>query len=599
MKPISHIHTLQFVVCLLFVFHLSHTVSWATVSDEEEYAALRALADSLHSVGSTDSAIKQAELACNLARRSGKASWILGAHSSLGVFLRSVGKVDEALAHYDEAMQIATTDEFRRDADEDAMQEVAALYLNLSVLHYDMAHKDEALRYAVHATEWAERCADKDFKGQIYTAAVPVITTMGDGDTALEYQQKGYAYTLEAGSYDAALKAAAYTLLSYDKQGKEQEVDLWRSRCLDLLSKVVAVTARLTYFQVECSISIRHERPHDTIAWMDSILSLDGIEHLPFVVLDCYNNMHLAYAELGRYDMAYETLQKGSALRDSLYEQSKAESLRELTVKYDAKEKELALAVSEAARSEMRLWLVASLSALVVVGALFVAYSFRQRQRRQKREAEFVALLRDTDRQLTTRYIEGLESERARMARELHDGVCNDLIGIQMRLAEENPMSSSLALLNTCREQVRRISHEMMPPEFTHATIDEVLRYYVFKISSSSTSLRCHYSSTPSDVDWSIVPDNISLEMYRIVQEAMGNAMKHSEARDIYVGMVRTATGIELTISDNGMSRLGQASGIGRRTMRQRAAASGGNLTVESGETGTVVRLILNIPTQA
>lgn len=579
------------VASLLFILYT--TVS--TANDADDFARLRAVADSFHSVGHTDSAIVEANRALEIAERNNNASWLLGAHSSLGVFLRSSGKIEEALKHYDEALKTATTNNFRKHADEDALEETAALYVNLATLHLDMAHKEEASHYAVTAAEWAEKCTDNEYKGQIYNAAGSVLTAAGQPEKALTYQKTGYKHAAKAGNDEAALRAAAYIMLSCDRLNRTAEAAEWRTKCRSLMPRVASIMARLTYYQAECSINLRRDNPRAAIPWFDSILHLDGIQQLPFVVFDCYNNMHTAYAKLGDHRLAYETLLKSNALRDSLYEQQKAESLRELTVKYDTKEKELALALSETAQANTRFWLAVALAVLATTTAIFTIYAMRQRRRRHKRETEFATLRRDTERQLTTRYVEGLENERARMARELHDGVCNDLTAIQMRLNDEHPSSPSLALLDTCREQVRRISHELMPPEFNYATIDEVLRYYVYKLDTAMTGCRCTYTSSPADADWTVVPDDVALEIYRIVQEAVGNAAKHSSARNITVCMTRTGNEIELTVGDDGKPHHAQTAGIGRRTMKQRAAAAGGKLTVDSGTEGTVVRLLLEL----
>lgn len=590
---ITHHNIIMWRAALAVLF-LSLT-SFAFGADADKFAKLRADADSLHAVGRTDSAIIVATQAMDIARRSGNPSWRLGTHSSLGVYLRSTGKVDEALANYDKAMSIATTKDFRDHADEDALEEVAALYINIATLHLDMVHKDEAARYAATAAGWTGKCADKEFKGQAYGAIGSVFTTSGHPDRAVKYQEKSYDYAVETGNSDAALRAAAYSMLSCDRLDRTAEADKWRGRCAALLPEVPSVMARLVYFQAECSINLKRNRPRKAIAWFDSILNLDGISNLPFVAYDCYNNMHKAYSDLGEYRLAYETLLKGNAVRDTLYEQQKAESLRELNVKYDAKEKELALARSEADRANMRFWLAVALIVLMAVGIVFAMYAMRQRRRRHEREMEYAALRRDTERQLTTRYVEGLESERTRMARELHDGVCNDLMAIQMRLAEEQPESPLLPLIDTCREQVRRISHELLPPEFSYATIDEVLRYYTYKLGKAAQGCDFTYESAPEGTDWTVVPDATALEIYRIVQEAAGNAVKHSGATRVTVAMSRTDRGIELTVTDNGTARTQQGSGIGRRTMRQRAAAVGGSISVDSGTGGTVVRLTLDL----
>ena len=55
-----------------------------------------------------------------------------------------------------------------------------------------------------------------------------------------------------------------------------------------------------------------------------------------------------------------------------------------------------------------------------------------------------------------------------------------------MMLNDEHPTSPLLPQLDSCREQVRRISHELMPPEFNYATIDEVLRYYIYKVDKAT-----------------------------------------------------------------------------------------------------------------
>lgn len=567
---------------------------WAA-ANEKNVAQLMETADSLHSMGRSDSAIVVAREAARLADGSNDPRLVVTVNASLGVYLRSTGKIDEALKCYDRALDLVTTREFRNLTDEEALEDAATLYINLATLHLDMSHKEEAAKYARMSAEWTAKCSDRALQAQIYGAVGSVLTAAGLPEEALPHQTLSYTYALEAGDEDSALRAAAYAMLTCDRLGRRQEAGQWRGRCRELMAHGPATMTRLVYFQAECSISLRREQPRASIAWFDSILALDGIEQLPFVVFDCYNNMHVAYAELGRYDSAYATLLRGNALRDSLYEGKKVEDMRDLTVKYDTREKELALARSEAGRANMRFRLAVALAVLAVVVALFVLYVMRQRRLRHERELEFATLRRDAERQLTTRYVEGLENERTRMARELHDGVCNDLTAIRMRLGEENPSSPALGLLDTCRDQVRRISHELMPPEFTYATIDEVLRYYVRKLDKAQAACRCTYASQPEGADWQAVPDAPALEMYRIVQEAAGNAMKHSGAQNIRVCMTRTAAGIELAVSDDGLPRASQSSGIGTRTMRQRAAAAGGQLAVEHTPEGTTVRLTLKL----
>lgn len=109
---------------------------------------LRQKADALHAEGKNDSAVIVAEKALAEAVANGDTTAIVGLNSSLGVYLRTMGKLDEALKHYGEAMKLCTTEAYKRRAGEDARQEAAVLYLNLATLHIDMQHKEQAAYYA-------------------------------------------------------------------------------------------------------------------------------------------------------------------------------------------------------------------------------------------------------------------------------------------------------------------------------------------------------------------------------------------------------------------------------------------------------------------
>ena len=66
----------------------------------------------------------------------------------MGVYLRTLGRTDDALRHYNKALELCTDAGFMKTADEDARQEVAVLYLNIATLHVDMQHKEQATVYA-------------------------------------------------------------------------------------------------------------------------------------------------------------------------------------------------------------------------------------------------------------------------------------------------------------------------------------------------------------------------------------------------------------------------------------------------------------------
>ena len=594
---------------------------------------LRQKADALHAAGKNDSAMIVAEEALRLAESEGDTTALIGVNSSMGVYLRTQGKIEEALERYNAAMKMCTTDAFKRKAGEEARQEAAVLYLNLATLHVDMKHKKEALYYARLAEEWGARCADKELKSQLFAQDGLIFMMCGDDASASRLLSSAYALAVEAGRSGAALSAAAYMVAVADRAGDAKTEALWRGRCGLLEAEVKDTMTLMAYYQILCGVEMNHGRWRAAIGLFDKILALDGVEDMPFVVYDCYNNMHDAWAHLGEWRKAYDCLGRAVALKDSLYEKEKAESLRDLTVKYQTKEKELALARSDAKLMRTRMYMAVAALVVLVCAVLVSLYVQSQRRKAREREAEFARLKADTGRRLTQRYIDGLEAERGRLAKELHDGVCNDLYTVELLLAakqsadeftadkqtsdkfsadkqtsdkqtsdEANPLVCSSAchlsakeLLSACREQVRRVSHELMPPEFKYADIRDVLDDYVSRMEDVA-GCEVAFAATPDDADWGAVPDAAALEIYRIAQEAVANAVKHSGARRVDVLLVKAGGDVTLTVADDGEPpATKRGAGIGRRTMRQRAEAAGGKLTVERRDGKTVVQFIIQV----
>lgn len=576
---------------LLFLLSV---MAFSAAYGSETLDALRQKADALHAEGKNDSAVIVAEKALAEAVSRGDTTAIVGVNSSLGVYLRTMGKLDEALERYGEAMKLCTTEAYKRRAGEDARQEAAVLYLNLATLHVDMQHKEQAAYYARMCADWAGRCADKEFKAQVMAQDGLVFLMCGDNKQAARLLSEAYGYAVDMKQYDSALSAAAYMVAVADRLNDKAADRLWRSRCRELEGKVGSAMSLIAYYQILCGLEMNHGNWNAAIALFDKILSVKGVDKMPFVVYDCYNNMHDAWAKLGQWRKAYDCLGRATALKDSLFEAEKAESLRDLTVKYQAKEKELALARSETTLANTRMYIAVGALAVLVCAVLVSLYVQGQRRKLKESEAEFARLKADTGRRLTQRYIDGLESERGRLAKELHDGVCNDLYTVQLRMAQGAcDMAEQASMISACRDQVRRVSHELMPPEFNYADICMVIDDYLQRAGEAAGCV-VSFTATPVGADWDAIPDATALEMYRIVQEAVANAMKHSGATEVDVCLDMPRDGLTLTVTDNGTPDGRPGTGIGRRTMRQRAEAAGGRLTMERKDGKTIVQFIIH-----
>ncbi len=562
------------------------------------------ITDSLYSLGKVDSALIVCRQAAPLVRQEENPGAIVSFYTSQGVYLRSSGMLPDAVKSYDTALEYVG----RLDTtSEDDRQSAVVLYNNLSTLHMDMKSLDKSEEYALLAVSLADKCTDKTFRAQIYTVASSVFIIRKLYGQAKEYLAKAIELSHEEGQFDKELGALTYYMLVLQKTDSPQsEINRYAGKADSILPRVNSVMALINYYQILFVIRQDNKDYQAAIATADKLLSLDGITNYPFLLYDIYNNLHLAYKSIHDYEHAYAALSQAQQLNDSLFQKEKAKQLEELSVKYESKEKELEIQkLNEEKRwARQRLYVALGGSGVIlVISGLFFAY-FVQRQRlrseRQKREMEtqrheFEQLQRVTEQKLTRNYLGKLEHDHARLAKELHDGVCNDLFSMEVSVDSQQGVQTKdwIANLQRIRENIRLVSHELLPPVFQEATINEVISDYLESLSTQECPIS--FKTLPEDVEWAVLPDTMSLNIYRIIQEAVSNALKHACATRISVVMEWKLPNLEIRIVDNGKGSATHKPGIGIQTMKERVAALKGTFTIDSTMSGTTIIVLIPV----
>jgi PAS domain S-box-containing protein len=197
-------------------------------------------------------------------------------------------------------------------------------------------------------------------------------------------------------------------------------------------------------------------------------------------------------------------------------------------------------------------------------------------------------------RDLSGRLIHGQEEERRRIARELHDDVNQRLALLAIELeqfAREAPESSDeirqrardlCGLAQSISSDVHRMSHKLHPSKLDHLGLVEAARDFCMGVSQHHG---IHVDFFHRDVP-DRIPSEISLCIFRIIQESLQNVVKHSGAKQAYVGLVGHSDEIRLEISDPGAgfdveSDKGKA-GLGLVSMRERVRFAGGEMWIRS-----------------
>lgn len=200
-----------------------------------------------------------------------------------------------------------------------------------------------------------------------------------------------------------------------------------------------------------------------------------------------------------------------------------------------------------------------------------------------------------------------LDKERARLSRELHDELGQQLTAMNLALAwleshlaaVEPPIRERLSevrdLQTRMTETVRNLAKSLRPAVFDYQTLPEALQSLITEYGQSG-GLTCRVKAEPPNLN---VQNPLKTTIYRITQEALTNVLRHSNATRCEVKLRATPRGIELRVTDNGTgadpSKLEGTASLGIVGMRERATALGGELRVESLRRGGV-RVLARFP---
>ena len=179
------------------------------------------------------------------------------------------------------------------------------------------------------------------------------------------------------------------------------------------------------------------------------------------------------------------------------------------------------------------------------------------------------------------------EEERADLARELHDGVIQDLVGLRYRmeaLQEEAGGSEQVgemyAQVGQLIHELRRLCSDLRPPALDQLGLAAALRALAREVTARGLPVEVHLEDLS-------LPDGIAIGLYRICQEALSNALRHAGASCAVVTLSRDGNEVTLTVADDGRgfdlaATRGQAGRFGLLGMAERAEALGGRLAIES-----------------
>ena len=207
------------------------------------------------------------------------------------------------------------------------------------------------------------------------------------------------------------------------------------------------------------------------------------------------------------------------------------------------------------------------------------------------------------------RLIAAQETERTRIARDLHDdigqriaGISIAMSGLKRKLDAHHPAFDALTAMQretiALADGVRHVSHDLHPTLLQHSGLVEALR----RLCAQYQKLHVFAVDCRAEPDLDALPHDAALALYRVAQEGLRNVSKHAGASHVELSLTRVDDGVQLSIVDNGGgfnlpdSRNG-ANGLGLRSIDERVRFLRGRLDIETAA-GRGTRLQVRIPVE-
>lgn len=541
---------------------LDSVLSLNGIDDTVHAMAVGEKANNMLILGRMADALPLCRQAISEGERIGNDEVLINQYSTCGIVYRRLGLADSAMWAYQHGIEVS-----KRVGLKDY---VANLYNNIAVMFVETDRLKEGISYAEEATQWATE--DKD--------TVELFSALATKASALLKQNdyKGARHTivphfdeiLSTGSTPLALKTASPMLQSCIKLGLIDEADSYLRKLQPVMQKVEpASNGSLGILEIEAALMHAQHNYMGELALWNRIETLcktnQGVpqQRIMWSKAEC---MRLT----GNTNEALRYMREAYNIADSTKNSDVNRQLSEFSVRYNTQQKELQIVklnqekATERARLMTVVLVLAVTSMLLAFGIVLILY--KRRIANQRYELN-----------LRRKYIEGLESERARLARELHDGVCNDLLGLQI-LMTTSDKEQTIPILKNIMIGVRQISHDLMPPRFAHVDIAKVAADYVTHYPLAN----CKINFQATDTDrWQHIDQAKAFEIYRIVQELMGNIAKHANAHIINVYMTYEKWGqIVLEVENDGAQPQlkDSTNGIGLYTTTDRVLGMNGEI---------------------
>lgn len=506
--------------------------------------------------------------------------------NNIGLIYDEQGMYKEAIDYYRQAYQI-----YKQSNKDEKMAVVA---LNLGVVFKGISDYENSLVNYKNAQSIFSILDNQ------YGVAVCNVN-MGSVFLATFAYDSALKYSLLAEEMFRALHYKRFEAVAIGNAGIAFGKLNQKERGIEYLNRAIALHQQnstrkeLSYCYLKLAeLYVERGQPDQGLSYAKMALEYSKAAGVLQQVADTHKLLATIYSKTNRYREAFAAEQSFAAAHDSLFQLDKVKYVREFQVKYETekKERELAEANVKITAQELKvqernnqLTMAAAVILFIAVGALVI---FRNQQVKQQR-------LRLKAQLAEAQTLNAIQDERLRISQELHDNIGSQLTFVKASLEAlektglDNQFTDIKKLTASAIQELRKTVWLINKQSATVEEFTIKLREYIPENSIPPISI-----TSEGSLDTEI-QSNVANQLFRVIQEAVNNVIKHANATIIQADITVTPTQLSMRITDNGIGfdTTIPTHGFGLRNIQKRIKSVNGTVTIQSKPKETTVTITI------
>ncbi|HTF04838.1 MAG TPA: sensor histidine kinase [Bacteroidia bacterium] len=467
---------------------------------------------------------------------------------NMGVVYMDLGDYPHALDYCFESLKISEAIGYTSGA--------AMCLSNIGVVYTEQGHNDKALDYYFRSLQIDKLADNQSGVATTLGNIGSVYHDQGEYEKSLEYYRQALAISEELDDRDGIAVWLGDIGMAYEHLEQTDTAFAYYFRALEIAKEDGNPITIAIQLRTIGSLYVHVGQFEKGEQFLLDALALDEESDALDFVMDDEKELSELYARMGKYDLALEHYKAYTAAKDSVYSQESAAQSVRAEMNYEFAKKQEQHEAAQQLSKTIRSFIIAIALLLILITVLLLRWRNNRKTMLLREQHSYQLLLAQ-------------EKEKQRISKELHDSIGQNMLFIKNQLIKQNDTTLLQSVSDTL-EEVRNISKDLYPNQLEKYGLVAAIEALAEKVQESSSMFVSHdLSGFSSDI-----PQEKQINYYRIVQECVSNALKHSEATAMRITATSEKGTIELIVQDNGK-------GFDTQALAGKAHTSFGMLNIE------------------